>query len=260
MLQSTGGFRDCAIPSQSASAAPPGWTTPAPQAANWPVEYQGFRRIHLGRMLVTFGLMVAFFAASFFLLPLIQSWILPKAPGGISGPWIVRPIIASHFCACAIITAVSAAVVLRPIARRWRAADAERGIQFDPFNGRPAAKIALYTKGILLLMIYGFSLVAYLLSWTAVGPEGIEEHLPWGTRKYSYHRIVALQSIPRGFRSDAPVKNGPWNCVKFDDGREVTLSHDNEGLTPAELDSIAAFIADRAGHHWDVREDARQRE
>ena len=99
----------------------------------------------------------------------------------------------------------------------------------------------------------------YLLSWETVGPDGIEQHLPWTTLHHSFQDVSALETIPNSERSDALKQNGPWYSVKLRSGRSITWSLDNEGMTHDELTAMATFVARRSGLAWARRSDARAR-
>jgi hypothetical protein len=223
---------------------------------------EGARRFKLrdaARAFVALSTLAAIFAASYFILPEIQRLVMPAAPGGKEGPWVILPILAFHFGACAVASAALMPLALTPFRRRWRAQDAVEGTRFDPFQNRPAVRVALYVKGAALLAVYLISLVFYLLSWTVVGPGGVEEHLPWGVRQHAFENIVSLAMIPEGFRVDSLKRNGPWYQVRFEDGRRVTFGADNEGISNLELAALAEFIASRAGRSWHVSPDAHPR-
>jgi hypothetical protein len=117
----------------------------------------------------------------------------------------------------------------------------------------------LVFKGLLLGVVYAAALVFYLFSWTVLGPDGIEERLPWTTFNHSFQDVGSLEMIPDGERSDSIKQNGPWYSINFKSGRSITLSDDIEGSTRTELSAMAAFIADRSGLAWARRSDARPR-
>lgn len=198
-------------------------------------------------------------ACNWLLLPVIQSLIIPKAPGGANGPWVIRPILAFHFGAMAVMTAVSLPMLLAPLQRRWKRDDTAAGTRYDPFPNRPLKRIPIIVAGLLLLLVYGAGLLFYLFSWTTIGPEGIVERLPWGTRHRAFQDIESLETIPDGMRSDALKKNGPWYRIKLRSGRIIDLSLDNEGLTSEDLTAVTAFVAARSRVAWARRTDARIR-
>jgi hypothetical protein len=192
-----------------------------------------------------------------FALPAIQSLIIPNALGGRIGPWVVRPILAFHFGAMAVMAAVALPLIGRPIEKLWAREDAALGTRYDPFHGRRVKRGLFFVKAFLLLVIYASALVFYLLSWTKIGPDGIEEHLPWTTLTLSFQDIVSLETIPEGERSESITQNGPWYSIRFKSGRSISLSDDNEGTTPDELRAMTTYIADRSGLRWTRRSDAR---
>jgi hypothetical protein len=194
-----------------------------------------------------------------FILPAIQALIIPNAPGGNSGPWVVRPILAFHFGAVAVMAAVTLPLLARPLQQLWKHEDAALGTRYAPFHGRPVKRGLLLIKGFLLLAIYASGMVFYLFSWTIIGPDGIEQRLPWTTLNHSFQDVVTLEKIPEGERSDSIKQNGPWYSIKLKSGRSITLSDNNEGITSDELRALAAYIADRSGRTWARRSDARAR-
>src|SRR6266566_9497483 len=152
-------------------------------------------------------IMVAIFAlvggCYWFMLPGVQSQLVPNAPGASAGPWVLRPILAFHFGAVAVMASVSLPVIARPLRSRWRREDAALGTRYDYFHARPVTRFVFISRGILLLLIYASGLTFYLFSWTAIGPAGIEQRLPWGTLHHSFGDIMSLEVIPAGERSDA---------------------------------------------------------
>jgi hypothetical protein len=198
-------------------------------------------------------------AASWFALPIVQSLLVPTAPGGERGPWVLRPAFAFRFGACAVLTAITTPLVMLPLRKNWRAADAAAGTLYDPFHGRPGRKLGVWVGGTLLLLLYGTSLAFYLLSWTTVGSAGIGQRLPWGTFSYPYEQIAALETVPDGMRSESLSQDGPWFAVTMRDGRRLTFGVDNEGISTGELLALATHVALRSGRLWTARPDATRR-
>ncbi len=217
---------------------------------------RSFNRTDAGRSAIFLVLLAAVFAVWFFLLPWIQAVILPTATGGTSGPWVVRPIIAVRFCACAILAAASMPLLLWRFGKRWHAQDVAAGTRYDV---RPGHKASVLIKGSILGLIYAGALLLYLFSWTIVGPSGIEQRMPWSHKEHSFDQIASLEMIPDGMRSDELVKNGPWFNVVFTDGRSFAFGHDNEGCAVTDMSAIATYIAEQSGQSWRVRVDARPR-
>jgi len=209
-------------------------------------------------MLIFFGMMASLGACYWFMLPAIQSQIIPSAPAGKTGPWVIRPILAFHFGAVAVLVCASLPVALRPLRTIWRRKDAALGSRYDPFRDRPMKRVVLLIKGSLLALLYASALVFYLFSWTIIGAHGIEQRLPWATLHHSFQDIQSLETIPEGARSDSIAQNGPWYSIKLRSGRSITLSHDNEGGTPDELKEATSFIAARSGLSWSKRSDVRR--
>ena len=224
-----------------------------------PLAVRGFGRTGAGQAAYWFGLLVVLCVCYWFLLPIIQSHLIPSAPGGRNGPWIVRPILAFRFGAVAILASVSGPLLLRPLTRAWQRDNAALGTRYDPFADQPFQRIRMLFGGFVLLAVYASALVFYLFSWKFIGPVGIEEHLPWETRTHAYREIAALQMLPEGQRSDSLRKNGPWYEIRFHNGRHMNFGEDNEGATRDSLAAIAAFIAEQSGLKWQARPDARPR-
>jgi hypothetical protein len=211
------------------------------------------------RAAVLFGLMAAVGAAYWFLLPVVQSMIIPTAPGGDGGPWVLRPSTPARFGAMAVLASVTAAYLDRPLRRLWAKQDAALGSRYDPFRGRPGRRGRLILQTVPLLLLYAAALVFYLGSWTTIHMGGIDERLPWALRHHAFRDVASLETIPDGERSDSLREAGPWYAIHLRTGRTLTLNLQNEGTTHEELAAIAAFVADRTGLRWERRADARYR-
>lgn len=222
-----------------------------------PVMSRGFTRVDATRAFISIAILAIVSVGYWFILPAVQSLIIPSAPGGKNGPWVLRPILAFHFGAVVMMAAVTLPLITRPLWKVWTREDAASGTRYDPFRGQPIKRALLIVKALMLLVIYAAGLLFYLLSWTVIGPDGIEQHLPWTTLNHSYQDISSLETIPSGEWSDSVSKDGPWYSVKFRGGRSITLSEDNEGTTLDELTAMTAFIAERSGRAWVRRSDSR---
>lgn len=223
-----------------------------------PQNLRGFSRTDASRAFIIVPMLGAVGAGYWFLLPVIQSLIIPSAPGGREGPWVVRPILAAHFGATAVLAAVTLPLITGPLRALWKREDAALGTQFDPYRDQPVKHGAMVVKG-LLLAIYASGLVFYLFSWTKIGPDGIEQHLPWATLHHAFEDIESLEMIPEGGRSNSMKQDGPWYSVTFPSGRFLTLSTDNEGTSRDELRAMAAFIAKRSRLDWARKREAHGR-
>jgi hypothetical protein len=224
-----------------------------------PVKSRRFRRTDAKRTFVSVVLLAIVGVCYWFLLPAIQSQIIPSGPGGRTGPWVLRPIFAFHFGAVAVMACVTVAVIVGRLKRKWEREDAALGTRYDPLSDRPMKRVFVAFAACLLFLVYAAALVFYLLSWTIIGPDGIEQRLPWGTLHHSFQDIESLETIPDGERSESLRQNGPWYAIKLRSGRSITLSTDNEGLTSDELSALTSFVADRSGLVWVRRSDARVR-
>jgi len=216
---------------------------------------RSFSKVDAKRSFINLAVLAIVGVGYWFMLPAIQLLIIPTAPNGDNGPWMVRPILAFHFCAAAVMAAVTFPLLTWPLQQVWNRNDAALGTRYNPFHGRPAKRGLLLVKGFLLLAIYAAGLVFYLFSWTMIGPDGIEQRLPWTTLKHSYQDIVSLETIPDGERSESITQDGPWYSIKLKSGRFITLSDDNEGSTREELVAMTSYIADRSGLTWVRRSD-----
>lgn len=196
-------------------------------------------------------------AGYWFLLPAIQGLIIPMGFGGAEGPWVFRPNQAFRFGATAVLSCVTLPVIFGPFQDRFRQEDASLGTRYDPFQGRRAKRRAFVFKGFAFLLIYSFGMIFYFFSWTIVGPAGIDERVPWATRHHSYDAIEVLEVIPAGERSDSIKQYGPWYSIRLRTGRRVSLSGENEGATPEELEAMARYVTDRTGLDWQRRNDSR---
>ncbi len=224
-----------------------------------PSTLRGFALADAKRGLVSFAALVLLSGCYWFLLSGLQSWMIPAGAGGETGPWVVRPILAFHFCAAALMAAVTAPFLLGALRKRWNREDAAQGSRFDPFAGRPVRRALFLIRGGLLVIVYLAALLFYLRSWVVIGPAGIEQHLPWATLHHSFQDIATLETIPEGQRSDSLRQDGPWYSISLQSGRAMTWSLDNEGITREELAAIARFVAERSGRAWERWSDARAR-
>lgn len=222
-----------------------------------PTATRDFSRPDAKRRFLTLACFACVGACNWLLLQLIQSQVIPKGVGGDNGPWVIRPILAFHFGAMAVMTAVSLPIFLAPLQRRWKREDTEAGTRYDPFTDQPLKQIRFIVASLLLLLVYGASLLFYLFSWTTIGPEGIVEHLPWGTLNHSFTDVVSLENIPDGMRSAKLQQDGPWYSINLRSGRSIRLSLDNEGLSSKDLMAVTEFVAARSRLAWAKRTDAR---
>ncbi len=220
-----------------------------PQARPRRPRQIGLRRFNLvdaRRTVMMFILMGVFYAASYYLLPWIQALILPRAPGGAMGPWVVRPAWVLRVFAAVILSVAPLPLLIMRFRRRWDAEDAAAGTQYDPFAGRPGWKVRIFVRSGLLALIYGIGLPFYLFSWTVVGPAGIDQRLPWGHRNRSFDKIKSLELTP-------------WHKVVFVDGPSFTFGENNEGCSQADVSAMESLIAERSGQKWRVLPDAKPR-
>ena len=224
-----------------------------------PAISRNFSRADGKRAIISMAIFVGVCVCYWFMLPGIQSKIIPHVASGPSGPWVLRPILAFHFGAVAVMASVTVPLIAGPLKRKWKHEDAALGSRYDPFAGRPVKRVLFVLGGTLLLIIYAAALMFYLLSWETVGPDGIEQHLPWATLHHSFQDIASLETIPDGERSDSLNRNGPWYSIKLRSGRSITWSLNNEGTTQDELTAMTTFVAQRSGLAWATRSDARAR-
>jgi hypothetical protein len=209
-----------------------------------------------GRMVIALVLLAGIFAAWYFVLPWIRALFLPTASGGVVGPWMVYPNVAARFCACAFLSAVSLPFVMIGLRKRWNDADAAAGTRYDPFRGRPLAKIGPYLAGSVLCVIYGLALYFYFSCWAIVGPAGIDDRGPWRRKTHSFDQITSLEVVTRQMRHDDDHligNDGPWHKVAFVDGGTFDFGPEHEGCSEADISAIEKFIAQRSGKAWRVR-------
>ena len=81
---------------------------------------RSFSRADAKRVFITLAMLGVLGVGSWFLLPAIQSLIIPNAPGGNNEPWVVRPILAFHFGAVAVMAAVTLPLLSRPLQQLWK--------------------------------------------------------------------------------------------------------------------------------------------
>lgn len=217
-----------------------------------------FSDVDAKRLAIILAVVAVWFICNWFALSAVSAVMLPADVGGKSGPWIIRPIRGVHFGATAVMAAITCPLILAPIQRNWPREDVELGSQYIPLQGRPL-KSRLLLKSFLLFIGYSVCFAFYLLSWTKIGPDGIQYRLPWSTTLYQYREIQALEAIPEGERSESITQNGPWYEIKMKDGSRITFSLDNEGTSTEEMASIALYAADQSGLRWMRRRDSKKR-
>ena len=118
-----------------------------------PAVSRNFSRVDAKRAIIGFAIFVAVGVCYWFMLPGIQSKIIPDAAGGTNGPWVLRPILAVHFGAAGVMTSVTVPIITVPLKRKWKHGDAVLG-RYNPFAGRPAEHALFVFKGIFLLILY----------------------------------------------------------------------------------------------------------
>lgn len=123
-----------------------------------PVPPRDFSKTDGERAFVAVALLTAVGACYWFGLPFVQSLLVPRAPGGRTGPWVLRPILAFHFGAVAVMASVTVPVLIRSLNKTWMREDAAAGTRYDPFHGRPVKRFLFNVKGGLLLLVYAASL------------------------------------------------------------------------------------------------------
>lgn len=224
-----------------------------------PSGSRSFSGIDAKRAFISVAILTVICTCYWFLLPAIQSLIIPSAHGGNNGPWVVRPIFAFHFGAVAVMAAVTMPLITWPLRNAWKRHDAALGTQYIPFQNQPTKRGLFFVWGCLLLVVYASALLFYLLSWDRIGLEEIEQHLPWATVKHSYQDIAMLEMIPNGKWSDSVKKEGPWYSIVLRNGQTISLSDDNEGTTSDDLRAMTAYIANRSGLSWIQKSDVRKR-
>jgi hypothetical protein len=98
--------------------------------AETPTIPRRFSGIDAKRAFINGALLAVVALCYWFILPVIQSLIIPNAPGGRNGPWVVRPILAFHFGAMAVMAAVTLSLISRPLQRVWAREDS--ALKTDP--------------------------------------------------------------------------------------------------------------------------------
>lgn len=222
---------------------------------NTPLQRRDFSSVDAKRSATNLVVLAVVATSYWFVLPGVQRLILPRATGGVSGPWVIRPINAFHWGAMVVLSAVTMQLICGPLRRRYRKEDAALGTRYDPYHGRHAA---LYIKAGLLLVLYAAALAFYLFSWTGIGPGGIDEHFPWTIRHHPFPEIAALETNSTRARSWASP-GGPEHSIRLQSGRTIEFSLDNEGVTTDDLDVLTKFISSQTGLAWQERSDPRGR-
>lgn len=199
------------------------------------------------------------FTAWYFVLPYIQKAVIPTAPGGTTGPWVVRPIAADHYVACAAFTAASMGFIMlvrAPFRKRRNAVGTAAGTGHVSFYRQPFAKTKVFIANFAMVVVLASMVTFYFRSWTVFEPGGIEVQSPWGYKKYSYDQIKSLETVPDGFRSGPTA--GPSYTITLDHGLVINLSLRNEGCSKTDLSAIAAFIAEQSKRTWQLQDDVHE--
>jgi hypothetical protein len=210
------------------------------------------------RTAIILAVVVASFPAWYFLLPCIQSVLIPSMPGGNAGPWIVRPAHIMHLLGSGFLAISMWPLVSLLLPRAPAQPAATREARFDPFADRPNLKAEIWVKSIAMLLIYAAMVPLYLYSWNAVTADGMERQSPLGRTTHTFAEIKSLETIPAGMHSRKLRKDGPWYRVNFTDGREFTFAPGNEGTTDAEQSAMARFISQHSGQRWQTVSDTQR--
>ncbi len=200
------------------------------------------RKVIAKRVAICLLTLGAVFFVYWTVLPLLRQLLLPAPePGG----WVLGPAWVLRFGACTVLSALTLAILLRPIGKSWRQRDQEElSKPRDPFAGRPHARTALLIKGGLLFVVYLVTGAFYFMSYTEVTPSRLVIHGPLGARSYAYDQVAALERI-------APVGGQPEKyAIRFDDGSWGYFSIRCEGNAPADIAAVATHVASRSGRAW----------
>ena len=194
---------------------------------------------------------VASIGIIFYLLPLLQQFVIPKLPGGTQGPWVLRPNLKVHGIASIAAAFISVRIAQIYLARRRRDQDAAKGTQHEPSHGRPFDNAYKALKNGAILLILGSFLPAYFYSCTLITENGIEVRTLLGPERHTFAEVAVLRTIPSGMYNTTISRGGPWYGIGFADGTSCTFGALNEGITEAELSAIALFISQRTGESWE---------
>lgn len=89
-----------------------------------PAISRNFSRVDGKRAIIGIALFVSVGACYWFMLPVIQSKIIPHVASGPGGPWVLRPILPARFGAMAVMTSVTFPLIAIPLKRKWKHEDA----------------------------------------------------------------------------------------------------------------------------------------
>src|SRR5689334_1273993 len=95
-----------------------------------PIVSRDFSRTDGKRGIVAAAIFFVVAASYWFMLPVIQWVIVPHTQSGPDGPWVVRPILAFHLGAVAVMTCVTVPLLGRSLKRKWKQEDAVMGSQY----------------------------------------------------------------------------------------------------------------------------------
>lgn len=201
--------------------------------------------LYIVRFCIVLVLLPVSFITYFFALPVIQSIVVPYAPGGDSGPWLVRPIEAMRFGSAAFLTAITGPVITSgPLRKLWQP---HRELDSSIIPKHSFRYYRYMVKGFLLMLVSAVAMAMYLFSWSYIGPDGIKQRFLWKSAYHTYDEIRALRIVFPALQSEAA--KGLKYCVDFK-GPDVTFGLENEGMTAQEVQALSMFIATRSGREW----------
>ena len=196
--------------------------------------------LHATAVIVVSGVV---FTTTYFLLPLLQSLLLPEAP---ADGWLVRPPRATRFGATIVISCFMIPFLMRWL---WRRAGQLPLVarEAEKLKGLPVFK-CVSILGFIVLILYGFGGVLYFSAYTSITDQEIAVHNIVNPRRYEMDDIASLVEIPEGFH--VKTDYGPMLFLHFQDGSFKSLSLDCEGLTPQDLLGMRRMLSERSGKPW----------
>ncbi|MEM7782796.1 MAG: hypothetical protein AAF939_07230 [Planctomycetota bacterium] len=189
-----------------------------------------------------------------FLVPNIQAQILPQAPGGKNGPWVVKPHWNAHVAASVFFAAMIHPLFMIPLAEFWEREDISLGSEWKPSIELP--KWEIYIRAGLFLTAFSFGMLMYFASWVEIGPDGVDKRFLWMNRHFSFEDVELLEMVADGDYSESSNEYGPWYRIKSENGF-ATFGLGNEGLTVEDLSAIASFVSDKVQLVWRRKSDSR---
>lgn len=125
----------------------------------------------------------------------IQASLLPKAPGGAEGPWLIPPDQSGRVVGCIAIAGILTLLLTLPFHKRWKANSLAAG--YWRFDDIPHFYPPLHPCGPAVdPLIAAAMLSRYFCSWRLISTDGIQVRMPHAQTDYRFEHITALGLKP----------------------------------------------------------------